>query len=73
MPLPDILVTAEDVPAGKPDSAGYLQALSRLSCGPADAVVFEDALSGLATEQAAGARVVAVAPTFTPAELGEHE
>lgn len=73
LPLPDVLVAAEDVPAGKPDPAGYLQALSRLGCSPADAIVFEDAPSGLAAGQAAGARVVAIAPTFTPAELGGHE
>jgi sugar-phosphatase len=73
LPLPDILVTAEDVPTGKPDPAGYLQALSRLGCDPADAIVFEDAPSGLAAGTAAGARVVAIASTLTLAELGGHE
>lgn len=73
LPLPDVLVTAEDVPAGKPDPAGYLQALSRLGCDPADAIVFEDAPSGLAAGRAAGARIVAIASTLTPAELDGHE
>ncbi|HEY0205329.1 MAG TPA: HAD-IA family hydrolase [Acetobacteraceae bacterium] len=73
LPVPNVLITAEDVPAGKPDPAGYLQALSRLGCDPANAIVFEDAPSGLAAGRAAGARVIAVASTLTPAELGGHE
>lgn len=60
LPLPSILITAEDVITGKPDPQGYLLAAERLGCVPADLVVFEDAPSGLAAAAAAGAKPVAV-------------
>lgn len=34
LPLPEFLVTAEDVATGKPDPEGFLQAARRLSCAP---------------------------------------
>ncbi|BCM85263.1 HAD family hydrolase [Methylobacterium indicum] len=73
LPIPDVLVTAEDVGAGKPDPAGYLQAAQRLGCAPERAVVFEDAPAGLAAGRASGARVVALATTLSPAELQDHD
>jgi beta-phosphoglucomutase family hydrolase len=57
------IVTAEDVKRGKPDPEVFLTAAKRIEVEPADAVVFEDALVGLAAAQAAGMRVVAVATT----------
>ncbi|WP_396448042.1 HAD-IA family hydrolase [Actinomadura sp.] len=60
VPLPPTVVTAEDVPAGKPDPSGYLQAAARLGVDPADCVVIEDAPAGIAAGRAAGATVVAV-------------
>ncbi len=43
LPLPSVLVTAEDVAAGKPDPEGYLEAARRLGRLPADCLVIEDA------------------------------
>lgn len=60
LPLPSILIAAEDVVTGKPDPEGYLLAAKRLNCAPANLVVFEDAQSGLAAAAAAGATLVAV-------------
>jgi HAD superfamily hydrolase (TIGR01509 family) len=57
------IVTAEDVKRGKPDPEVFLTAASRIDVAPADAVVFEDALVGIAAAKAAGMRVVAVATT----------
>ena len=34
VPLPQVVVTAEDVPAGKPDPSGYLQAAFQLGVDP---------------------------------------
>jgi len=57
------IVTAEDVKRGKPDPEVFLTAAQRIEVEPADAVVFEDALVGIAAAHAAGMRVVAVATT----------
>ena len=67
LPLPSVLVTAEDVAAGKPDPEGYLEAARRLGRPPADCLVIEDAPAGVEAALAAGMRVVAL-PTTHPAE-----
>ena len=58
--LPDVVVTAEDVTAGKPDPEGYAAAAARLGLAPADVLVLEDSVSGIAAGQAAGCRVVGI-------------
>ena len=67
LPLPSVLVTAEDVAAGKPDPEGYLEAARRLGRPPADCLVIEDAPAGVQAALAAGMRVVAL-PTTHPRE-----
>jgi sugar-phosphatase len=58
--LPQLVVTAEDVPHGKPAPDVYLIAAELLDVAPADAVVFEDAEAGIQAGLAAGMRVVVV-------------
>jgi sugar-phosphatase len=41
--VPDVLVTAVQVEAGRPDPAGYLRAAAPLGVEPAHSVVPEDA------------------------------
>jgi sugar-phosphatase len=67
LPLPPVLVTANDVAAGKPDPQGYLEAARRLGRSPAGCVVIEDAPAGVQAALAAGMRVVAL-PTTHPRE-----
>jgi sugar-phosphatase len=67
LPLPSVLVTAEDVAAGKPDPEGYLEAALRLGRPPEDCLVVEDAPAGVEAAIAAGMRVVAL-PTTHPRE-----
>jgi mannitol-1-/sugar-/sorbitol-6-phosphatase len=55
-----VLVTAEDVTAGKPDPEGYLRAAELLGVDPARTLVVEDAEAGIAAGRAAGARVAAL-------------
>ena len=69
LPLPSVLVTADDVRAGKPDPEGYLEAARRLGCSPADCVVVEDAPAGVQAALAAGMRVVGLTTTHAPVEL----
>jgi sugar-phosphatase len=68
VPVPPVVVTAEDVPTGKPDPSGYLQAAARLGVDPSTCVVIEDAPAGIAAGRAAGATVLAV-QTSHPAEV----
>ncbi len=69
LPLPAVLVTADDVAAGKPDPEGYLEAARRLGVQPADCLVLEDAPAGVQAALAAGMRVVALPTTHTADEL----
>jgi sugar-phosphatase len=64
--VPSVVVTADDVPRGKPDPAPYLLGAQRLGVDPARCLVVEDAPSGLASARAAGAATLAVTTT-TPA------
>ncbi|MFC0682647.1 HAD-IA family hydrolase [Lysobacter korlensis] len=58
--LPQLVVSAEDVPRGKPAPDVYLLAAELLGVTPGDAVVFEDAEAGIRAGLAAGMRVVVV-------------
>jgi len=69
LPLPAVLVTAEDVAAGKPDPEGYLEAARRLGVPPGDCLVVEDAPAGVQAALVAGMRVVALPTTHPPEEL----
>lgn len=60
LPVPDVVVTAEQVAEGKPDPEGYLRAARLLGVDPEDAIVFEDAPAGLAAARSAGMRAVAI-------------
>ena len=60
LPLPPLLVGAEDVVHGKPDPEPYLLAAGRLGLAPADCLVFEDAPAGIRSALTAGCPVVQV-------------
>lgn len=56
----DLIVASEDVARSKPSPDGYLQATAALGVAPADCVVVEDSVSGIAAGRAAGCIVLAV-------------
>ncbi|QXI17754.1 HAD-IA family hydrolase [Pseudomonas hamedanensis] len=60
---PAVMITAEDVQAGKPDPAGYLLAAKRLGVEPADCLIFEDAAVGIQAAEAAGAALMIITTT----------
>jgi mannitol-1-/sugar-/sorbitol-6-phosphatase len=66
---PALVVTASDVPRGKPHPEPYLLAAQRLSVDPADCLVVEDAPGGLTSARAAGCATLAVTTTTAPADL----
>jgi len=57
---PALLVTSEDVRAGKPDPEGYLLAARKLGVDPRRCLVVEDAEAGVRAGSAAGATVAAL-------------
>ena len=63
IPEPDVMVTAEDVTAGKPDPAGYRLAAQRLGVQISECLVFEDASVGILAAEAAGADLVVMTST----------
>lgn len=69
LPLPAVLITAEDVRQGKPAPEPYLLAAQRLGLPPSSCVVIEDAPAGITSARAAGARVIAVASSLPEAAL----
>jgi sugar-phosphatase len=63
LPIPAVLVTAEDVSRGKPAPDGYVLAAERLGVASDACLVFEDAPAGLLAGEAAGADVVVITAT----------
>ena len=69
IPVPKVLVTAEQVEQGKPDPAGYLRAAALLGVDPAHCFVLEDAPAGVEAGLAAGMTVVAILSTTDEGSL----
>jgi sugar-phosphatase len=69
LPLPGVLVAAEDVRRGKPDPDVYLRAAERLGTPPSRCLVVEDAPAGLEAARAAGITALALTTTHPAAEL----
>jgi HAD superfamily hydrolase (TIGR01509 family) len=65
LPLPRVLVGADDVARGKPAPDGYLQAAAALGVRPERTVVLEDTAAGVQAGRAAGATVIGLCTTFT--------
>jgi sugar-phosphatase len=69
LPIPPVMVCADEVVHGKPDPEGFLAAAARLGVPPSACVVIEDAPAGLDAAHAAGMPAVAVASTYPPDAL----
>jgi len=69
LPMPRVLVCADEIRRGKPDPEGYLTAAARLGRAPADCVVIEDTPPGLEAARAAGMRSIGIAGTYPASVL----
>ncbi|MGC1645657.1 MAG: HAD family hydrolase [Candidatus Sulfotelmatobacter sp.] len=69
LPVPEALVTSDDVARGKPDPEPYLKGATLLGFSPADCVVIEDAPAGIQSARAAGTKVVGITSTYGSAAL----
>ncbi|WP_211462721.1 HAD-IA family hydrolase [Collimonas silvisoli] len=79
IPVPAVLVTSEDVAAGKPNPDCYLLAARKLGVDASHCLIFEDAPVGIAAGEAAGAKVMVVTATHVHpmethhASIGSYE
>lgn len=73
LPVPERIVTADDVVNGKPHPEPYLKGAEILGARPEACVVIEDAPNGIQAARAAGMRVVAVATTYRREVLSEAD
>jgi HAD superfamily hydrolase (TIGR01509 family) len=65
-----IILDESHVTHGKPNPEIYINCAAALKFSPAQCIVFEDSLSGVAAGRAAGSPVVGIATTHSAAELG---
>ena len=61
----DVIMTACEVKAGKPEPDIYLEAAKRLSVSPSECLVFEDIPAGIIAGKRAGMQVIAVEDDFS--------
>ena len=69
LPIPERLVTSDDITNGKPAPEPYLKGASLLGVSATHCVVVEDAPAGIRAGKAAGARVIACRTTAPEPEL----
>ena len=73
LPVPDVLVTSDDVTNGKPHPEPYLKGAERLGLRPEQCLVMEDAPAGIQSAKAGGLRVIALASTYKPVKLTQAD
>ncbi|HZP17921.1 MAG TPA: HAD family hydrolase [Terriglobales bacterium] len=69
LPIPDRMVTCDDIRHGKPDPEPYLKGAALLGVPAGKCVVFEDAPAGIRSGKSAGALVIALPTTSPESEL----
>jgi mannitol-1-/sugar-/sorbitol-6-phosphatase len=69
LPIPAVLVSADDVTQGKPHPEPYLRGADMLGFRAADCLVIEDAPAGIEAAQAAGMKAIGITSTYPLAEL----
>ena len=72
-PVPERMVTADDVVQGKPSPEPYLKGAATLGVVSKDCVVFEDTPAGVESGKAAGMRVIALTSTYPAAALSQAD
>lgn len=73
VPVPEVLVTSDDVTHGKPHPEPYLKGAQRLGFPPAECLVIEDAPAGIQSARAAGMKVIGMTSTYGAAKLAEAD
>jgi sugar-phosphatase len=73
LPVPKVLVTAEDVSHGKPHPEPYLKGAELLGFKPADCLVIEDAPAGIQSAREGGLKVIGITSTYPASKLSDAD
>jgi sugar-phosphatase len=69
LPVPEVLVTADDVVNGKPHPEPYLKGAELLHVSPKECLVIEDAPAGIQSARAGGMKVIGITSTYPASQL----
>jgi sugar-phosphatase len=69
LPVPEVLVTSDDVINGKPHPEPYLRGAEWMSVSPAECLVIEDAPAGIESARAGGMSVLGITSTYAVSAL----
>jgi sugar-phosphatase len=69
IPLPNVLVTADDVTRGKPHPEPYLKGAQLLGVNPIECLVIEDAPAGIQSARAGGMKAIGLTSTYPASAL----
>src|SRR5256886_13589411 len=69
LPVPKVLVTADDVVNGKPPPEPYLKGARLLGVEPTECLVIEDAPAGIQSARAGRMKVVGITSTYPESQL----
>jgi len=69
LPIPRVMVAADDVSKGKPDPEPYLTGAKLLGMNASDCLVIEDAPAGILAAHAGGMRVIGITSTYPATAL----
>jgi sugar-phosphatase len=73
IPVPGVMITADDVVTGKPHPGPYLKGAELLGVKPAECLVIEDAPAGIQSAHAGGMKVIALTSTYPESALSEAD
>ena len=73
LPVPEVLITADEVANGKPHPEPYLKGAKRLGLDPGQCMVIEDAPAGIRSAHGGGMKVVALTSTYPGSELKQAD
>jgi mannitol-1-/sugar-/sorbitol-6-phosphatase len=73
LPIPEVLVSADDVTRGKPDPEPYLRGAQLLGINPSECLVVEDAPAGIRAAHAGGMKAIGLTSTFPAEALSEAD
>lgn len=73
LPVPQNIISANDVVNGKPSPEPYLKGAGLLGIAPQDCLVFEDTPAGIAAAHAAGMRAAGLVTTYPADDLRQAD
>lgn len=73
IPVPNVMITADDVANGKPHPEPYLKGAELLGVSPSDCLVIEDAPAGIKSAHSGRMKVIALTSTYPASALSEAD